>query len=74
MRELGLETPDSQANFSWISLGDADEAEVVAALGELGILVRPGAPLGGPGHIRVSYGTPAENRRFLAALGERVSA
>ena len=74
VRELGLATPDSQANFSWISLGDADEAAVVAALGELGILVRPGAPLGGPGHIRVSYGTSAENRRFLAALGERVGA
>jgi histidinol-phosphate aminotransferase len=70
VRELGLHTPDSQANFSWIDLGDADEQEVVAALGEGGILVRPGTPLGGPGHIRVSYGTPDENARFLAALGE----
>ena len=70
VRELGLETPDSQANFSWVALGDADEAEVVAALAERGILVRPGTPLGGPGHIRVSYGTPDENRRFLDALGE----
>jgi histidinol-phosphate aminotransferase len=69
VRELGLETPDSQANFSWIDLGDAEEADVVAKLGEQGILVRPGTPLGGPGHIRVSYGTPAENRRFLEALG-----
>ena len=33
VRELGLSTPDSHANFSWIDLGDADEAEVVAALG-----------------------------------------
>ena len=72
VRELGLETPDSQTNFSWIALGDADEGEVVAELGEQGILVRPGAALGGPGHIRVSYGTPNENQRFLAALGELV--
>jgi histidinol-phosphate aminotransferase len=72
VRELGLRTPDSQANFSWIELGDHDEAEVVAALAEQGILVRAGTPLGGPGHIRVSYGTPQENQRLLAALGEMI--
>ena len=72
VRDLGLETPDSQTNFSWVSLGDADEGEVVAKLGEQGILVRPGAALGGPGHIRVSYGMPNENQRFLTALGELV--
>ena len=32
-RELGLATAETQANFSWIDLGDADEAEVVAGLG-----------------------------------------
>ena len=68
--ELGLRTAETQANFSWIDLGDADEAEVVAGLAERSIAVRPGTPLGGPGHIRVSYGTRAENDRFLAALGE----
>ena len=59
-------TAETQANFSWIDLGDADEAEVVAGLAEREIAVRPGTPLGGPGHIRVSYGTAAENERFLA--------
>ncbi len=73
VRGLGLVTPDSQANFSWIDLGDNDEAEVVAALAERGILVRAGTPLGGPGHIRVSYGTPAENERFLAAIGDIIA-
>jgi histidinol-phosphate aminotransferase len=68
VRELGFSTPDSHANFSWIDLGDVDEEEVVAKLGEAGILVRPWTPLGGPGHIRVSYGTTHENRRFLEAL------
>lgn len=67
---LGLETSDSQANFSWVDLGAAEEAAVVAGLGERLIAVRPGTPLGSPGHIRVSYGTAAENDRFLAALGE----
>ena len=70
LREMGLATAETQANFSWIDLGDADEAEVVAGLAERQIAVRPGTPLGDPGHIRVTYGTPAENDRFLAALGE----
>jgi histidinol-phosphate aminotransferase len=74
VRDLGLTTPDSQANFSWIDLGEHDEAETVAALGERGILVRAGTPLGGPGHIRVSYGTSAENDRFLSAIGEIIAA
>jgi histidinol-phosphate aminotransferase len=70
LRELGLSTAETQANFSWIDLGDSDEGEVVAGLAERSIAVRPGTALGGPGHIRVSYGTAAENDRFLAALGE----
>jgi histidinol-phosphate aminotransferase len=70
LRELGLATAETQANFSWIDLGDADEAEVVAGLAERSIAVRPGTPLGSSGHIRVSYGTPDENDRFLAAFGE----
>jgi histidinol-phosphate aminotransferase len=70
LRELGLSTAETQTNFSWIDLGDAGEQEVVAGLAERSIAVRPGTPLGGPGHIRVSYGTPAENDRFLAAIGE----
>src|SRR3954452_6925878 len=73
LRELGLRTSDSQANFSWVDLGDADEAEVVAALAERRILVRAGTPLGGPGHIRVTYGTPEENRRLLEALAAMLS-
>ena len=43
---------------------------MVAGLAEQSIAVRPGTPLGDPGHIRVTYGTPAENDRFLAALAE----
>jgi histidinol-phosphate aminotransferase len=72
LRELGFATAETQTNFSWIDLGDTDEGEVVAGLAEHKIAVRPGTPLGDPGHIRVSYGTPAENDRFLAVLGELV--
>jgi histidinol-phosphate aminotransferase len=70
LRELGPRTADTHANFSWLDLGEADEAATVAALAERSIAVRPGTPLGDPGHIRVSYGTAEENGRFLAALGE----
>jgi len=72
IRELGLRTPDSGANFSWVDLGDRDEAEVIDSLARAGVAVRPGTPLGDPGHFRVSYGTRAENERFLAALGEAI--
>jgi len=68
LRRLGLEAPDSQTNFSWVALGDRDEAAIVEALASQGILVRAGEPLGGPGHIRVTYGTRPENERFLQAL------
>jgi histidinol-phosphate aminotransferase len=68
LTELGLDIADSQANFCWVSLGEHDEAEVVDALSRAGVAVRPGMGLGGPGHLRVTYGTRAENERFIAAL------
>ena len=68
VRELGLEPADSQANFIWIPVGDRDEDEVIRGLGEAGIVVRGGEGLGGAGHIRVTFGTREENRRFLDAL------
>jgi histidinol-phosphate aminotransferase len=72
VRALGLWTPDSQANFSWIDLGDAGESEVVAGLAAAEVVVRPGTPLGAPGHIRVSYGTGEEDDRFLTTLAPLV--
>lgn len=70
LQELGFATAESETNFAWIELGDLDEGEVVAALSRAGVAVRPGTPLGGPGCLRVTYGTRAENERFLAALRE----
>jgi histidinol-phosphate aminotransferase len=68
LRSLGFATADSQANFSWLDLGDLDEGEVVESLARAGVAVRPGTPLGGPGHLRVTYGTRGENERFLDAM------
>ena len=70
LEERGLETTDSQANFSWVSLGDRDEDEVIRGLEERGVIVRSGTALGQEGWMRVTYGTRSENDRFLAALDE----
>jgi histidinol-phosphate aminotransferase len=70
LRNLGLVTAETHANFSWVDLGEADEAAVLAGLAERDVAVRPGKALGDPGHIRVSYGTAEENERFLRGLSE----
>jgi histidinol-phosphate aminotransferase len=71
LRALGLEPADSQANFCWFHLGEErDEEEVMRGLAERGVLVRGGTALGGPGALRVTYGSPQENMRFLEALAE----
>jgi histidinol-phosphate aminotransferase len=70
LEERGLWSADSQANFSWVSLGDRDEAAVLSELAARGVIVRGGGALGAPGHLRVTYGTRPENDRFLAALDE----
>jgi histidinol-phosphate aminotransferase len=44
----------------------------MGTLAEADIVVRAGKLLGGPGWLRVSYGTPEENDRFIDALGEAI--
>jgi histidinol-phosphate aminotransferase len=72
LRGLGLWVAESDANFVWTRLPDEGmpEADVVRGLAERRVLVRAGAALGGAGGLRVTVGTPAENHRLLAALGE----
>ncbi|HEY8581764.1 MAG TPA: histidinol-phosphate transaminase [Capillimicrobium sp.] len=67
LRRLGIVPAESHANFAWLDVGDT-EAEIVQGLAERGVLVRSGAALGKPGALRVTYGTPAENARFLDEL------
>lgn len=75
LTELALQTTDTQANFSWITLPEdgSAEAEVVEGLARRGVIVRAGTPLGSPGHLRVTYGTRPENERFIEALGETLA-
>jgi histidinol-phosphate aminotransferase len=70
LQQRGLETTDSEANFSWVALGDRDEAELIRGLAERGVIVRAGTALGQEGWLRVSYGTRQENDRFVRALDE----
>ena len=74
VRELGLWVADSEANFIWLRLPEADdpaaeEGRIVAGLAERGVLVRAGGSLGRAGALRVTVGTEPENAKFVAALG-----
>jgi histidinol-phosphate aminotransferase len=71
LTQLGLNGPESHANFLWLPLpDDAEEVEVVSGLHSRGVAVRAGAALGGPGHLRISYGTRPENERLVDALAD----
>ena len=58
----------SHGNFILIEVGDA--AGVNQSLLRQGVIVRPVANYDLPEWLRVTVGLPAENARFLAALGE----
>jgi histidinol-phosphate aminotransferase len=69
VRALGLWVAESDANFIWLRLPDeVEEADVVEGLTSRGVLVRAGASLGRERALRVTVGTPGENRRFTDAL------
>jgi histidinol-phosphate aminotransferase len=58
------------ANFVYVEVGE-DSRPIFDALLREGVIVRPLAPFGAPGAIRVTVGTSEENDFFAAAL-ERV--
>jgi histidinol-phosphate aminotransferase len=72
LRALGIAPAQSQANFCWFDLGQGrDENEIMRGLRERSVLVRGGGALGAQSaSLRVTYGTPEENTRFLQALEE----
>jgi histidinol-phosphate aminotransferase len=70
-RELarrGFTFPPSQANFFLLKVPGA--TAVRERLLHAGLLVRDGAAVGFPDHLRISVGTRATNERLLAALNE----
>jgi histidinol-phosphate aminotransferase len=66
LAERGASSPPSQANFLLVKVGDR-AAALQAALAESGILVRNGAAVGFPGHLRIAVGTRDQNDRLLTA-------
>jgi len=69
LQDLGLDVPDSQANFVWVRLGDRT-AELAGLAEDAGVVVRPFAGEG----LRVTAAEPEAGDRFLAAasrFGER---
>jgi histidinol-phosphate aminotransferase len=66
LAERGAPSPPSQANFLLVNAGGKSSA-IRAALAESGLLVRDGAGVGFPGHLRIAIGTREQNDRLLAA-------
>jgi histidinol-phosphate aminotransferase len=63
----GLPYAGTDANFLIVRIGRASEP-IVAAMRARGVLVRDGAAVGLPRHLRISIGTASQNRRMLGAL------
>ncbi|WP_354701854.1 Putative phenylalanine aminotransferase [Paraconexibacter sp. AEG42_29] len=72
LNDMGIEPAASQANFCWFPLPEdgPTEPEVVKGLVDRGVLIRGGTGQGREGFLRVTYGTPRDNDRFVAALRE----
>ncbi|HYU14824.1 MAG TPA: histidinol-phosphate transaminase [Candidatus Acidoferrum sp.] len=71
--ERGASSPPSQANFLLVKVGDR-AASLRAGLARGGILVRDGAAVGFPGHLRIAIGTREQNDRLLAAWDRALAA
>ncbi len=67
---MGLSVTPSFTNFLLIELAGRDGQEIYNRLLNKGIIVRPMAPYGLPGTIRVTPGLAGENDLFLEALEE----
>jgi histidinol-phosphate aminotransferase len=65
-RKLGLEFIPSAANFVLVRVGDGQA--VYEAMQKFGVIVRPMAGYQLPEWIRISVGTPKENRRCIEVL------
>ena len=66
---MGLPYIPSAGNFIAVEVGE-QAAGIYQSLLSHGVIVRPVAGYGMPGHLRVSVGLPEENERFLDALAQ----
>jgi len=66
--KLALEFVPSVANFILVKVGDG--ARIFAELQKRGVIVRPMRSYGMPEWVRITVGTPSQNRRLLATLAK----
>jgi histidinol-phosphate aminotransferase len=67
LERLGLDSIPTQANFLLVRFEHVMEG-LSQKLLEKGIIVRDGAALGYPGHLRLTIGTPEQNRAVVATI------
>ena len=72
LAERGAPSPPSQANFILAKAGERTGL-LRAALFQAGVLVRDGAGVGFPGHLRIAVGTAEQNGRLLAVWDKSAS-
>lgn len=73
LRERGLHVTDSEANFLWVAHPEMQGGEFSARLAESGVLVAAGAPLGEPGHVRITVRDQPASERLLSALDAAIA-
>jgi histidinol-phosphate aminotransferase len=66
-KDLGLKYVPSRANFILVDVGRS-AAEIYQKLLHEGIIVRPMTPFGMDSTLRITVGTPEENRRLVKGL------
>ncbi len=66
---MGLSYVPTQANFIFVEVG-VDSKALFQKLLQQGVIVRTGDIFGYPQHIRVSFGTEEQNKRFISTLEE----
>ena len=64
---MGFHPIPTWANFVFCEVGE-DGVTVAKRLQDGGVIVRPMRPWGAPNAIRISIGTPEENRQFMTAF------
>lgn len=67
--KLGLPCAKTQTNFILVDVG-GDSVKVFEELLKKGVIVRPGAHLGFPTHLRITIGSESDNEQLVRAMKE----
>ena len=67
IEELGFRVVPAAANFIYFEAGQ-DAPNIARRMQDQGVIIRGLTPWGIPNGLRVTVGTPEQNRKFLAAL------